>query len=132
MLRTLFEIFGYSDKVWQLLEDEVYKPAMFIILVVNLAVAFYFYRLLTPNRSIYNQMKHWILAMLVSASLATVASWFLARIKSVETGCYDCNFFDFSEFLMAVFFWSLISFFIYSLFLKKLNPSRSHLPLKIF
>jgi hypothetical protein len=126
-LGNLFEIFGYNPNTYDLLRMEVYRPAAFTLVFVNFAVAFYFYLLLTPGRATFYKHRHWFMALVSGASLSAFACWLIAQKAIGEDEEY--GFFDFSEFLLAVCLWSLPVFFIFSIVLKRFNPSRRHLPI---
>jgi hypothetical protein len=128
----LFEIFGCSARACIEMESYVHKPAFFLLLLLNFVAAFVFYFLLAPNRSTFNQRKHWAGAMLCSACLSTVVAWRFAHSTIEDEGMVGISISDFIEFLMAAFVWSLVIFFLWSLLLKRFNPSKQHLPTSYF
>ncbi len=128
----LFEIFGRSPNAIYMLEDYVHKPAFFLLLFLNLAAAFVFYFLMAPNRSAFNQRKHWAGAMLCSAGITTLIVWRFAQSTIEGEGTVGLGLSDFIEFLMAAFMWSMVMFFFWSLALKRFNPSKQHLPTSRF
>jgi len=129
-LGSLFETFGSNPESYDLLRMEVYRPAALALIVTNFLAACFFYLFLTPGRSLFDKHRHWLIALTISALLSAFTCWSIAQSAIREDEEY--GFFDFSEFLLAVCFWSIPIFFGFSIILKRFNPSRRHLPTSKF